>query len=421
MFKTILDLLKKRSVKNGIWLYALQFFNMIVPLLTIPYITRILGSSGYGTFAKALNIVGYLQTVVEFGFGMSATRKVALNGKNNIDKTFTAVLAGRFLLLISCLLFSIVYFCLNIRNLSLCFSYLILLICLIGYCVQMNWIFQGMQEMKYISIVNIIGRVISTSLIFLLVKNTSDVFLYSFLYSISPLLSGLIGLIIASKKYGLKICKISFGDVIDELKDGFYVFTTNLSSKVFGAIGVTFLGFFASDSVVGIFSAIQKIPNIMILLWAPISQVIYPISSKYFKNSFKEGEIFVKKIRGKVMIIFGLFAILVGLSSKFLVGFLFGQEYADYYYWIIPLLLWMIIGIDNNFIGIQTMLGSGHDKEYGMVFQIGVIFTIIINFLFTYFCGGLGAAFAPLISELFLNILLRYKYKKIKNECITGK
>jgi PST family polysaccharide transporter len=406
--------LKRKDVTNGVWLYALQFFNLIVPLITLPYITRILGTSKYGTFSIAFNIVTYLQVVVEYGFGMSATRKVAINEQKNLDKLFTSVLFGRILLLLLSGVISLIYILLNRNNTELCISFIILLICLLGYCVQMNWIFQGMQEMKYISIVNVIGRIISTVLIFILVKSSNELFLYCLLYSISPLLSGFIGLFIAKRKYMLHLIRISFVDVIKEIRDGFYVFTTNISSKIFGSIGITFLGIFESAEIVGIFSAIQKITNIMLLLWLPISQVIYPISSKHFQNNFYEGKNFVLKVRKKFLPIFIAVAIAVGCSGKYVVGILFGNAYAKYYYWLYPLLVWLIISIDNNCWGIQTLLGSGHDREYGISFGIGVVCTIVINFVFIKTLGGNGAALAPMLSELILNIMLRYNVKSIQ-------
>ena len=89
----IMNLLKKKAVKNGAWLYLLQFFNTVVPLLTLPYITRILGVKQYGIFSIAINIIGYYQVVVEYGFAMSATRKVVLSDKNAdlLSKIFSAV------------------------------------------------------------------------------------------------------------------------------------------------------------------------------------------------------------------------------------------------------------------------------------------------------------------------------------------
>lgn len=413
MIQKLKELLHKKSVQNGAWMYALQFFNMVVPLLTLPYITRVLGSSMYGTFSTALNIVSYLQVVVEYGFIMSATRKVAISGTKDLNKTFTTVVLGRVLLLVACILISMGYIFLNIKNKSLCFSFLILLICLLGVCVQMNWLFQGMQEMKYISIVNVVARSVSTALIFIFVKSTSDLYLYCLLYSVSPFLSGFIGLFLAKKKYALHFIKISFKDVLEELKDGFYVFTTQLSAKVFGAIGITFLGIFASSSVVGIYSAIQKIPNVLILLWSPIDQVIYPITSKHYKNGFNEGQKFVKWARKKILPLFIVLAAIIAVFSKPVVQILYGSEYSPFFYWLLPLLAWLIVSIDNNFWGVQNLLGSGHDKEYGEAFQIGVVATIVLNLLFIWLWGGMGAAIAPLVSELVLNILLRWKTSAI--------
>lgn len=413
MVERVRALIHKKSVKNGLWMYALQFFNMVVPLLTLPYITRVLGTAGYGTFSTALNIVGYLQVVVEYGFGMSATRKVAINGRHDINKTFTCVILGRVFLLGVCTIISIIYIAGNTNKPSLCLSFLILLICLFGVSVQMNWIFQGMQDMKYISIVNVIARSISTALIFVFVKSANDLFIYSLLYSISPFLSGFIGLFLAKRKYSLKFSKVHLSDVICELKDGFYVFTTQLSGKVFGAIGITFLSLFASSSTVGIYSAIQKIPNVMILLWTPIDQVIYPITSKYFTSGYHNGQSFVFKMRKKIIPLFALMASVTSIFSRPIVNILFGNEYSAYYYWLIPLLGWLIVSIDNNFWGVQNLLGSGHDKEYGRAFQISVVATILLNLIFIILSGGMGAALAPLFSELLLNIFLRIENKKI--------
>lgn len=413
MIERLKSILNQKSIKNGVWLYLLQFFNMVVPLLTLPYITRKLGSSVYGTFSIALNIVGYLQVVVEYGFSMSATRKAAINGRDGLDKTFTTVILGRVLLLFLCLGVSIVYTLLNRDNIQLVISFFILFTCLFGYCVQMNWVFQGMQEMKYISIVNVIGRTVSTILIFVFVKSQNDLFLYCLLYSVSPFLSGFIGLVLAKKKYKLHFIKVHFCDVINELKEGFFIFTTQLSSKVFGAIGVTFLGIYATSSEVGIFSAIQKIPNILILLWTPITQVFYPISSQHFKSSFDEGIRFVKKAEKIFLPIFIVIALAVGVLGKFVISILYGTEYTLYYYWLFPLLAWMVVAIANNFLGIQTLLGSGHDKEYGEAFQISICITISLNWLLTKFLGGLGAAFAPLLSEMALYLLLRWKTRAL--------
>ena len=88
------SLLRKKAFNNGVWLYLLQFFNAAIPFLTLPYIVRILDMDKYGIFSVALNIVVYMQVFVEYGFGMSATRKVAICQGKNAKSNFNSLLGS---------------------------------------------------------------------------------------------------------------------------------------------------------------------------------------------------------------------------------------------------------------------------------------------------------------------------------------
>ena len=215
-------------------------------------------------------------------------------------------------------------------------------------------------------------------------------------------------------KYRMHLVRITFTEIKQEFLDGFFVFTTQLSAKVFGAIGITFLGLFAPYTEVGIFSAIQKITNVMILAWNPITQVLYPISSGHMSKNFVIGKQFVYKMRRYILPVFVLMAIFVAVFSKFLISLLFGLEFAKFYYWLFPLLLWVIIAINNNFLGIQILLGGGYDKDYSKCFQIGVISTFLLNFILIYFFHGTGASVAPAFSEAILCGLLLWRIRKIE-------
>ena len=411
-------LFSNKNVKNGMWMYLLQIFNTILPLVTLPYITRVLGRAGYGTFSIALNVIGYLQVLIEYGFGMSATREVATSDKDQktLSKVFTSVICSRLVLLGISIIIALIYLITTGADSVLWICMIVMLCCLFGYCVQQNWLFQGMQEMKFISIINIIGRSVSTVLIFLFVKNESHLYLYSFLYTVSPLVSGFSGLIISKRRFGVKFIKVGIAEIKNELEKGWYVFTTQLSSKVFGAIGITFLGLFSSNVEVGTFSAIQKIPHIMMLAWTPISQVLYPVVSQKMQISFSEGETYIKQAKKLFLTAFLCMAIIVGIFSKPIVMIAFGAEYADKFYWILPLLAWTVVSINNNFMGIQTLLASNHDKEYSKCFQIGVAITILLNFVLTYYFGGDGASIAPLLSETALSILLINQVRKVRRK-----
>ena len=142
--KGILDyLLNKKSVKNGLWIYALQIFNTVIPLITLPYITRILGAENYGTFSLQLNLTAYLQVVVEYGFGLSATRQVALAPpKKSLSKLFTQVMASRIFLFLLSLSAVLIYIAFNNQSTTENVCLFILVFALFAYCFQQNWIFQ---------------------------------------------------------------------------------------------------------------------------------------------------------------------------------------------------------------------------------------------------------------------------------------
>ena len=407
-----------KVINNGIWLYLLQIFSTIVPLLTLPYVTRIFGAEKYGVFSIAFNIYGYIQVIIEYGFVFSVTRKMALQPDNMslANNLFSSVLLARLFLAFIGISIAIIYAIINWHHREASVCLIIMSLCSFGYCMQINWFFQGIQNMKYISLTIIFARVLTVVCIFLFVKSTNDVYLYSFFMTILPTIYGSIGLIIAHRKYALSFNKVSINTVINELKDGFLVFTTSFSSKILSSVGITLLGVFATQYEVGIYSAINKIPNILMLAWIPIGQILYPLSSQRMSESFIEGKKFIYKIKRKILLIFVLCAVIISLFSKEIIKIAFGLEYSIYYYWTIPLLLWLLLSIHNNFLGHQILIGGGFDIAYSKCFQITVCTSVFINFVLIYFFKGNGSAVAPLLSELILTILELREIKKIEKQ-----
>ena len=417
----IKNLYENKFFRNGIWLYLLQIFNTIVPLLTLPYVTRIFGAETYGAFSIAFNIYGYIQVIIEYGFVLSVTRKMALQPDNIslANNLFSSVLLARLFLAFIGTAIAILYAIINWDNREQSICLLIMSLCSFGYCMQINWFFQGISNMKYISLTTMLARSLSVVCIFTFIKSSSDIYLYSFFMTILPMIYGSIGLIIANRKYSLHFIKVPFQAVIDELKDGFLVFTTYFSSRILSSVGITLLGIFATKSEVGIYSAINKIPNILMLVWLPIGQILYPLSSQKMTESFFEGKKFICKIKRKVMLLFTSGVIVISLFSRNIIKIAFGFEYTIYYYWTIPLLFWLLLSINNNFLGHQILIGGGFDKSYSKCFQITVCVSIFINFTLIYFFRGNGASLAPLLSELFLTILeLREIHKIERKECV---
>lgn len=401
------SILQSKVVNNGVWLLILQGCNTIIPLLTTPYITRVMSKDTFGEFSLALNWIGYLQVIVEYGFTLSGSRKIA-TAKNREEylTVRSSIFWGRlFLLLVCIVLFAalqIVFF----ENKALCICMIILFFMVISIVFQQTFFFQGISEMKNIAIINIFGRLISLVLMLSFVKNSSDLYLYCVFYAVNMIFANVCAFFIVEKKYKVKLKKVKFISTIVELKDGWSLFLSMAMTKIFGSIGVTILGFVSTTEIVGAYSAIYKVPFILTLAFTAFSQSLYPQSCKKFSESFKYGVESTKKYAIPILMFFTMIGAILVIFHKFIVGVAFGEAYIGFSSLLIPFVIWVVVGIINNFLGIQILVSSGHQKEYSRNFIMSAVFMIVAMLVLGFFWNAYGIAIASMCSEMLLSILL---------------
>lgn len=426
MKEYIKKIVNNSVVYNSLWLMILQGVNTILPMITIPYITRILGAEGYGIFSAAQNWIFYLQVIVEYGFGLWGARKVALikdDDTEKISKIFSEILNARIIL---CILSFILMCTISaITNISIdrFICQIILYTMIIGSMLQLIWLFQGKENMKPITIINIISRIISVLLIFIFVKSKSDIYAYTFFYSITYIISALLTIKVAKKKYNIRYIHVGIGNVFTVLKEAWYVFLSSALIKVFSGIALSILTIVSSNYYIGVYSAIYKIPYILVMAFSPISQALYPSISKKYKSSFNEGVKFVEKITLPIVAFFTIISIVIILLKDTIIKIAFGSEYVLYSSIMIFLLIQTIFAIYNNFLGVQTLVASGNQKNYSRAFSRAAIFMGSIYLLvFILFNGekalyavGIASAISESILTIFLHIEKKLVLKKYLN------
>ena len=183
--------------KNAGSLYLIQFANIILPLIYLPYLFRVLGPTGYGVVAFGQSLVGYFVIFVDYGFALSATRTISVNRDNVIavSRTVFSVWIAKGLI---CIVGFIVLLLLVMTVPKLHEITLLLFILygtVIGNVLFPIWLFQGMEKMVAISVINLIMRLIVGVGIFALVRRPEDYILYAGLTSISSIGAGLVGLV----------------------------------------------------------------------------------------------------------------------------------------------------------------------------------------------------------------------------------
>lgn len=410
---------RSKVFRNGTYLYVLQFFNTVIPLLTLPYITKVIGIEQYGVLNKVLNYVLYMQAFVEYGFTLNGARKISLaTSEEEINQIRSNIIYSKFLLLIisSVFAFGLMFF-LKTAEQRQCLWLLFIIVA--SEVLAQTWFFQGMQSMIHITIVSVIGRSVSVLFIFLFVKNPSDLPLYCLFYSSTYFIIAFLGTIIAKLKFKCHFTKFSIGNILEEMKDAFYLFITSFSSKIFTIISVTVLSIFSSDIDIGGFSAIQKIPQIIVLAYIPLSQAIFPYVCKLYRENESKGVIFIRRFL--IVISTGL---VIGISiliifRNFIIGLIYDTDYTAYTYLIIPLAAWLFFSVINNILGIQILVARGMKKQYSICFFAANAILVLLNFVFGYFYGPIGVSIATLVGEVTLTILciiIIYKYKLLKNK-----
>lgn len=408
--------MKNVILKNGAWLLLLQVFNLIAPLITLPYITRILPMSTYGEFIISLNWITYLQVFVEYGFVLTGAQKIAICSDDILERSrvrSNILFAQMSLLIPSVLIVLLINLFSSINHTQLlCMSILFLGVFSVAF--QQNWFFQGICEMQNITLVNVISRSVSIALIFLLVKSPDDLYLYCILYVSSQVLSSAIGCVIAKKKYKLKLFIPRMNAIVKEIKDGWSLFISSFMTKIFTNVGVTILSFVSLSEEVGAYAAIYKIPFVLTLLFSAVSQSIYPQMCKSFANNpFLQAKKEVKRIAIPVLFVFALGCITLILAKNFVVSVAFGASYAPFAYLLIPFVIWTFFGIMNNFLGIQILVASNHKKHYSMAFTVCVVSSLLLMLVLGRVYGILGVAIGSMSGEIILTLILLFFIKKI--------
>lgn len=398
---------ERKLIGNVGWLMLLQAVNVLLPFVTIPYVTRVFGVDGYGLFSIALNWTMYFQVIIEFGFNLSATKSVAENpDMHRLPSYLSSVIVARIFLVAVCFAIAVMLAaCGQITGLQMqCL--LMLFAMLLGIALQPNWLFQGLQDMKVVTVTTAIARIASVVLIFALVKRPDQVVLYAFLYSLTFVLSAAFSHWYAWRRYRLRMGRTTWRSVSNALRDGFPLFLSSAAGKVIGNVGVTVLGVLESAAIVGSYSAVLKIPQLVNVMYSPVSQALYPRVNELVQNNPKKACLLVRNAGMAIVLPLSMLLVVFVLLRDSLIGLLFGDEFVMCANALIPLSIWVVFGIVNNLLGVQLLIPFGGRRMYSvfMVLDAGLAITLcaVLGVCFGYF----GVAVAVVISEAFLTILL---------------
>ena len=389
---------KNNIKKNYIYNLVYQILVMIIPLITTPYLSRVLGAENIGIYSFTLSVTTYFILFGSLGIAMYGQREIAYlqNDIKKRSKIFFEIFLMRCITLnISILIFYIV-FC---SNGQYNVYYKILLLELIANVVDISWYFQGLEEFKKTVVRNIIVKLISVICIFVFVKETTDLNKYFIIYVLSNFLGNL-SLWMYLPKYIQKV-KLKELNLFRHIKPTIMLFIPQIATQLYTVLDKTMIGIIISNKAeVGYYEQAQKIVKLLMTIATSLGTVMMPrIAATFASGNHKKIKDYMNKSFSFILLLaFPLMLGIISISKNF-VPLFYGKGYEK----VTPLMciispIIVLIGL-SNVIGTQYLLPTKKQNKYTLSVVIGALVNFILNLILIKYFASIGASTATVIAE----------------------
>lgn len=396
------------------YLSLLQISSYIFPLLTIPYLARVIGVEKFGKIAFAAAIMIWFRSFMDWGFNLTATRDIAIhrNNHNIVSDIFNNVLWAKVVLMI----FS--YIILSIMTLTIPLfrdNWQIIAVTstfLLTQAIMPVWFFQALEKMKFITIFGIISKTVFTFAVFVFIKNESQYLLQPIFITLGNAITGIIAMYMITRKWSYKIKISSKKKIIESIKSSTDVFINDIMPNFYNSFSVISLGYFSGSISNGLLEAGMKFTRFFEQVLGLLSQVFFPFLSR----KIEKHNIFIKlNIYSSL-----LFSIVVFLLAPFVIKLFYTQ---DFYNAIIVLRITAFSIFFSSLInvyGTNFLLIKRCEKVLRRITVYSSFIGFALSFPLIYYFDYIGAAVTITLTKALLGVSLTYKAQKIKRNEITN-
>lgn len=413
----MMDIRKYRQViENFFSLSILNALNVALPLVTLPYILHVVGKANYGVYSYVYAVVQYVILFSTYGFNFSATKQISQcrDDVQEVTRIYSAVTACKgviaVVLSVALLLLSRWVF----KDATGTWMFVYGLGMIVGDVFTPVWLFQGMEKMRYMTIVNASSKILFTVLIFLLVRVSDDYQVLIFLNSCGYLLAGVLSLILVRRQFRLRLRLTTWRDVVLQLREGSAVFGSTFGMNLYRNANIIILRQFVADDVVGIYSAAEKVVKGFQSLISPAAQALFPHLSLRFKGQPVRAQM---RLLSKVSVPFTAVVLVVTagvyLFAPLISDILCGKDFSASVPLIRIMTLVILFGEVNYLVGIVGLINMDGQRYFFQSVLITGVFSVVFMLLMTPRYGGSAAAWAMSLSEMLLFLLCLFSIYRI--------
>lgn len=400
--------------KNYLYNLVYQILIMILPLITVPYISRVLEPKGVGTFAFTSSVVSYFTIVGMLGIGTYGNKMIAMtrDNKREMSRNFLSIYALQVMLSLVAILFYIflvLFFLKDYQTIAW-----IQTITLFGTLMDCSWFFFGIEMFKKIVTRNIIIKILSLVAIFIFVQHPNDLTTYTVIMCLSNFIGSLVMWFYLKNK--IVLIKISFHSIIKHLKPTFIYFLPQIALQIYFVLNKTMIGLVSTNTEVGIFDYADKVKSIGLSVVASLGTVMLPrMAHTFAKGQLEKAKYYLSKSLDistllAIPIMFGL----AGISKEFIPWYM-GSSFIKCSIVLSLLAPTIFLMAWSGVFGTQYLVPLGRMRDYTISLYVGAIVNFIVNMMLIKPYGSIGASIGTIAAELAVTMVQLFFVRRVIN------
>lgn len=395
-------------LRNFSYTLTYQVLAIILPIITVPYVTRVLAQDLVGLNSVIQANASYFSLIGMLGIALLGPREIAkcLGDKEQLSKKFFSIYKIQFLTHVIMIIIYIGYVYIWVRNI-LGYFYIVYLL---ASMFDISWLFIGIEDFKKVAIRNVFIKVISVILLFLCVKNDDDILIYVGTLYIPTIIINLYMWCVALKK--VVLIDIPKGVDSELCKEAVSLLLPQIASSVYTMLDKTVLGIFSTYEIVAVYTQGQALLRLLYAVTASFCRVMSPRISACIQQKDKAAIYKYMRMSTQVvcavtwLLFFGLF-----FCAKIFVAWYLPSEYIKTGEVLIlcsPIII-MVSGA--NLISMEFLIPLGRERDYTISIFVAAFVNLILNFLLVPFCGLYGVCIGSVVAET-IGTIIQFVFAK---------
>lgn len=398
----------KSVTKNYIYNLIYQILLIIIPIITTPYVSRVLGADGVGKFSFSNSIASYFVIFASLGFGYYAQREIAKyqDNKKKQSEIFWEIIIVRFVSVSTALIVYFAAIVLGVFKEEYTLLMIILSINILAVAFDISFLFAGNEDFSKTVFTNTLVRILNVIAIFVFVKDRNDLWKYV-LITVLTVLTANASLSVYAKNF---LCKIEIKSLrpIRHIKPAVILFLPTIAVSVYAYLDKTMIGVITgSDFENGFYEQAEKIVKMVMTVVTSLGTVMIPRNANAFERKDMEAirRNIYRSVRFVLLLGIPMMIGLIAVSDNMVPWFLGDGYYKSANIMKILSVLVLAIGL-NNVFGLQYLIPAGEDKKFTLSVTCGAVTNFLLNLVLIRLFKSYGAAIATIVAEIAVAVIM---------------